>query len=330
MPVDKPLLQVEELHICVGHVPLLRGVRLHIDRGEMLGLVGESGSGKSLTALSIMGLLESPPMETRTGRIQFNDLNIVDAKDTTLESIRGNRIAMIFQEPMTSLNPVFTIGDQITEALYLHRDIAKQDANREAAELLERVGITPSTEALARFPHQLSGGQRQRVMIAMAISCNPDLLIADEPTTALDVTVQAQILELLDHLRSENSMSVLLIAHDLGVVRHYCDRVAVMYCGQIVELASAEELFSAPKHPYTLALLNTIPAVNPRGIELPSIPGNVPSPNSMPTGCAFAPRCNRASTRCEKEEPALTNELHAVRCWHPVTINELNKQTFNG
>jgi len=320
------LLEVEELHVSAGPVPLLRNVSLHIDQGEILGLVGESGSGKSLTALSIMGLLESPPMDTTSGRIHFNGLDILNATDADLEAIRGNDIAMIFQEPMTSLNPVFTIGDQVMEALYLHKQIDQTTAKSEASHLMERVGIMPAELTLARYPHQLSGGQRQRVMIAMAIACKPGLLIADEPTTALDVTVQAQILELLHELRREYAMSMLLIAHDLGVVRHYCDRVAVMYCGEIVELATSDALFMQPRHPYTLALLNTIPALNPRGVELPSIKGLVPPPESLTSGCAFAPRCDRASARCSHDEPALEGDTHAVRCWHPVDASELERK----
>jgi len=329
MPGDNTLLQIDELQVTAGRVALLRNVALHIDRGEILGLVGESGSGKSLTALSIMGLLESPPMETASGRILFSGINILDSDDATLESVRGNRVAMIFQEPMTSLNPVFTVGDQVTEALHLHKDINRRDAKKDAIRLMQRVGITPASEALDRYPHQLSGGQRQRVMIAMAIACEPALLIADEPTTALDVTVQAQILELLDSLRRENTMSMLLIAHDLGVVRHHCDRVAVMYCGQIVELAAAEALFSQPQHPYTLALLNTIPALNASGTELPSIPGHVPPPDAIAAGCAFAPRCDRATSRCHRDEPTLTSDVHAIRCWNPVGSTKSGKGAHN-
>jgi len=326
---ENTLLEVEQLHVSAGPVPLLRNVSLHINRGEILGLVGESGSGKSLTALSVMGLLESPPMDTTSGRIHFNGLDILKATDATLEAIRGNEVAMIFQEPMTSLNPVFTIGDQVMEALLLHKKIDKPAAISEASQLMERVGIMPAELALARYPHQLSGGQRQRVMIAMAIACKPGLLIADEPTTALDVTVQAQILELLHELRRENAMSMLLIAHDLGVVRHYCDRVAVMYCGQIVELATSDALFMQPRHPYTLALLNTIPALNPRGVELPSIAGHVPSPESLTQGCAFAPRCDRATARCSSEEPPLSCDAHAVRCWHPIDASALDRKIRN-
>jgi len=328
MQDNKTPLKIENLQVCIGSVALLHHVSLHIDRGEILGLVGESGSGKSLTALSIMGLLESPPMKTTSGSIQFNGLDMLEANDETLESIRGNDATMIFQEPMTSLNPVLTIGDQVTEVLHLHKQIKRRDAIAEACELMERVGIVPADAALARYPHQLSGGQRQRVMIAIAIACKPDLLIADEPTTALDVTVQAQILELLDKLRRENAMSMLLITHDLGVVRHYCDRVAMMYCGQIVEQATTEELFSQPQHPYTQALLNTIPAVNPRGTELPSIPGFVPQPDSIPSGCAFAPRCDRATDQCRTTEPTLSTDAHAVRCWHPIDPAKLDG-TFN-
>ena len=230
---------------------------------------------------------------------------------------------MIFQEPMTSLNPVFTVGDQIMEALFLHKRIKHKEAKQEAIDLIERVGIHPAITAIDRYPHQLSGGQRQRIMIAMAIACKPMLLIADEPTTALDVTVQAQILELLDQLRTENGMAILLIAHDLGVVRHYCDRVAVMYCGQIVEQGLAGQVFTRPRHPYTHALLNTIPARNPRGVELPSIEGSVPSPDAIPSGCSFAPRCKQSAERCRSESPSLSNDSQAVRCWFPVDAPEM-------
>ncbi|MFK7996386.1 MAG: ABC transporter ATP-binding protein [Granulosicoccus sp.] len=327
---ENTLLQIEDLQVCLHSVTLLRQISLHIDSGEILGLVGESGSGKSLTALSIMGLLETPPMRTVSGRILFNHHSMLEADAAMLESIRGNEAGMIFQEPMTSLNPVFTIGDQVMEVLYLHTQMNRQAAMIEAKKLMQRVGLMPAELSLTRYPHQLSGGQRQRVMIAMAIACNPLLLIADEPTTALDVTVQAQILELLDQLRREHNMSMLLIAHDLGVVRHYCDRVAVMYCGQIVEQATSNKLFLQPRHPYTLALLKTIPAANPAGIELPSIPGSVPAPESLPSGCSFAPRCERATPQCHRDEPPLSGDVHRVRCWHPIEHTQFNVDSCNG
>lgn len=326
MSQTTPLLRITDLHVGLGRDQLLRGVSLELQQGEILGLVGESGSGKSLTALSIMGLLESPPINRTKGSIVFNGHNIHDASETMLESLRGKEAAMIFQEPMTSLNPVFTVGDQIMEALFLHKRIKFKAARHEAVDLIERVGIHPAISTLDRYPHQLSGGQRQRIMIAMAIACKPKLLIADEPTTALDVTVQAQILELLDQLRTENGMAILLIAHDLGVVRHYCDRVAVMYCGQIVEHGLADHVFARPRHPYTHALLNTIPARNPRGVELPSIEGNVPTPDAIPPGCTFAPRCKQSTQRCTSESPSLSNDSHAVRCWYPVDAPGIGTQ----
>ncbi|MGV3652094.1 MAG: ABC transporter ATP-binding protein, partial [Devosia sp.] len=252
-----PLLAIEGLEIAAHGRPILEGVNLTIGAGEMVGLVGESGCGKSVTALSIMRLIAEPPMRITGGSIRFKDKDILGLDEKGLEALRGDEIAMIFQEPMTSLNPVFSIGDQIAETVRLHRPVSRKDALDRAAELLGRVGIPSPKAALERFPHQLSGGQRQRVMIAMALACDPELLVADEPTTALDVTVQAQILELIDDLRREKGMAVLLITHDLGVVSSYCDRVAVMYGGRIVEEAPADQLFAHPMHRYTEALLRT-------------------------------------------------------------------------
>ena len=317
MTQTRPLLQLSDLHVCFGTDELLRGVSLELPQGGFLGLVGESGSGKSLTALSILGLLDSPPLKRTRGTILFNTHHMHNASEKVLETVRGSEAAMIFQEPMTSLNPVFSVGDQVMEALVLHKNLRRKQARRAAIDLIEQVGIHPAADALSRFPHQLSGGQRQRIMIAMAIACEPRLLIADEPTTALDVTVQAQILELLDHLRAERNMAILLIAHDLGVVRQYCDQVAVMYCGQIVEQGVTDDLFSQPKHPYTQALLNTIPARNPRGVELPSIKGNVPLRGAIPSGCSFAPRCEQVQEKCRIDEPELSNDSQPVRCWFP-------------
>jgi oligopeptide/dipeptide ABC transporter ATP-binding protein len=292
-------------------------VSLDIARGEMLGLVGESGCGKSVTALSIMRLLAEPPMRITAGRILFEGRDLLTLDEAQLETIRGDAIAMIFQEPMTSLNPVFTIGDQIAEAVLLHRKVGRRAATQRAVELLARVGIPSPVAALERYPHQLSGGQRQRVMIAIALACDPALLIADEPTTALDVTVQAQILELIDGLRRETGMAVLLITHDLGVVSNYCDRVAVMYGGKVVEQAPAAELFTHPRHRYTEALLRTIPAANPPGTTLPAIPGAVPPPGQRPPGCAFHPRCHAMVEACPREVPVLTGAGHLHACWNP-------------
>lgn len=314
---DTPLLSIERLHVDAGAKAVVEDLSLTIAVGEMLGLVGESGCGKSVTALSIMRLLATPPMHIRTGSVHFAGRDVLALSETELEDLRGDDIAMIFQEPMTSLNPVFSVGDQIAESLRLHRGAGRTEAMAAASELLALVGIAAPNEAVRRYPHQLSGGQRQRVMIAMALACEPKLLIADEPTTALDVTVQAQILDLLDDLRRKRGMAVLLITHDLGVVSQYCDRVAVMYGGRIVETAPADELFARPRHRYTAALLATIPAANPPGTELPAIAGSVPPPGARPAGCAFAPRCAAAITRCATEMPALAGGTHQFRCWNP-------------
>ncbi|WP_306118901.1 MULTISPECIES: ABC transporter ATP-binding protein [unclassified Roseitalea] len=313
-----PLLSIRDLHVHAGATPIVEAVCLDIHAGEMVGLVGESGSGKSVTALSIVRLIPEPPMRIPQGRIDFDGRDLSALDEPALRAIRGEDIAMIFQEPMTSLNPVFTIGDQIREMLLLHRDLSVKAANARAAELLARVGIPSPETALMRYPHQLSGGQRQRVMIAIALACEPRLLIADEPTTALDVTVQAQILELIDDLRRESGMAVLLITHDLGVVSQYCDRVAVMYGGRIVEQADAGTLFAHPRHRYTEALLKTIPSANTPGARLPAIGGTVPAPGRRPPGCAFHPRCEAAIDVCRSTLPVLTDDDHQHACWNPV------------
>lgn len=321
--MNNSLLQVKNLHVNIGQTALVRGVSFELKAGQSLGIVGESGCGKSLTALSIMRLLPQPPMSIASGDILFNGENIAHKSERSLERIRGREIAMIFQEPMSSLNPVFTVGEQVSEVLYLHENISAHRARQRTNELFDKVGLSSSRISM-QFPHQLSGGQRQRVMIAMSLACNPKLLIADEPTTALDVTIQAQILELLDQLRSELGMAILLIAHDLGVVRYHCDQVAVMYAGQIAEYGTIDQVFSSPSHPYTRALLDTIPAANQRGKPLPSIEGNVPSPTELPTGCSFAPRCHYSQQQCTIQSPVLaahTGTDHSVCCWYPVSAS---------
>jgi oligopeptide/dipeptide ABC transporter ATP-binding protein len=312
-----PLLSIEDLHVDAGGVPIIEGVDLRIAAGEMLGVVGESGCGKSVTALAAMRLLAEPPMRVSKGAIRFMGRDLRDLTEPEMQAIRGRDMAMIFQEPMTSLNPVFSVGDQVAEVLHLHTDLSPRACLDRAAELFATVGIPAPKAALDRYPHQMSGGQRQRVMIAMALACGPKLLVADEPTTALDVTVQAQILDLLHRLRQDTGMAVLLITHDLGVVSQYCDRVAVMYGGRIVEEAPTADLFAHPSHRYTRALLRTIPASNPPGVDLPAIRGTVPPPGKRPPGCSFHPRCDAAVAECPVEVPALTGESHLTRCWNP-------------
>jgi len=289
----------------VGIVKSVDGVSFHIQEGELLGLVGESGCGKSITALSVMGLI-SPPGKIVGGSIKFKDDELTTASAERLREIRGDDIAMIFQDPMTSLNPVFTVGEQIAEALRLHRGLHKKQAWEAAVEAMREVAIPSPERRVSDYPHQLSGGMRQRVMIAMALACDPALLIADEPTTALDVTIQAQILELLDKLRRDRKLAVLLITHDLGVVAEVADRVCVMYTGKIVEESGVDELFANPKHPYTQGLLRSVPKLSEAGAarteRLQTIKGTVPSPTDLPAGCHFAPRCEYRKPICDESE----------------------------
>lgn len=302
-----------------GTVKAVDGVNFSIDRGEILAVVGESGSGKSVTSLSIMGLLQEPG-HVAGGSITFDGIDLLALDDKEMEQVRGQKIAMIFQEPMTSLNPVYRVGDQIVEAIQTHTPMKKNEAWERAVEMLRVVGI-PSPEDRARdFPHQMSGGMRQRVMIAMALSCNPQLLIADEPTTALDVTIQAQILDLIYKLRDDYDMAVLFITHDLGVVSEVADNVVVMYCGQVVEQANKMALFEKPLHPYTLGLLNSIPRLEDEdAARLYTIKGTVPNPLDMPKGCPFSDRCDKCFDRCLKERPELTavasDPTRKVRCF---------------
>ncbi len=288
-----------------GLVRAVDGVSFYIDKGELLGLVGESGCGKSITALSIMRLI-APPGKIVGGEISFDGRNLLKLSDSEMRAIRGDDIAMIFQDPMTSLNPVFTVGEQIAEALRLHRKLSRKAARAGAIEAMREVSIPDPARRVDDYPHQLSGGMRQRVMIAMALACDPKLLIADEPTTALDVTIQAQILELLNELRKNRELAILLITHDLGVVAEVADRVAVMYTGRIVEESPVEELFARPRHPYTEGLLRSVPklssATAAKAERLETIEGTVPSPIDLPPGCHFAPRCPYRMPRCTAEE----------------------------
>jgi oligopeptide/dipeptide ABC transporter ATP-binding protein len=319
--MSEKLLNVSELEISFktesGTVTAVAGVSFSLRQGETLGIVGESGCGKSVTSLSIMRLLPNPPGRISGGRIEMNGRNLLDLSEREMRDVRGNAISMIFQEPMTSLNPVFTIGRQIDEAILLHKKVSKREARALTIEILQKVGIPRPEQIAKEYPHQLSGGMRQRVMIAMALVCEPQLLIADEPTTALDVTIQAQILDLMDRLKRETGTSILLITHDLGVVAEMCDRVLVMYAGQVVEEASAEALFANPQHPYTVGLLNSIPHADRKTERLPSIAGNVPSLAEMPAGCRFAPRCPVATAKCHKHNPQLLTvaDKHKTRCW---------------
>lgn len=293
------------------------GVTFSIGKGETLGLVGESGCGKSVTALSLMRLIPDPPGRIVSGEILLEGRNLVTLKESEMRRVRGNRISMVFQEPMTSLNPVFRAGSQIAEAAMLHQKISHREARERTIEMLARVEIPAPAERFGEYPHQLSGGMKQRVMIAMALVCNPSLLIADEPTTALDVTIQAQILRLLRDLQKELGMSILLITHDLGVVAETAHRVAVMYAGKIVELADVYSLFARPLHPYTRALLESIPKLGEKKRRLSVIPGEVPNPLSFPSGCRFHPRCDYAAEVCKEKEPSFEehDEKHFAACW---------------
>ncbi len=311
------ILEVEGLTLATTVAPLVEDVSFTLAPGEMLALVGESGCGKSVTALAVMRLL-APAIRRTAGSIRFDGTDLTTLDDEAMRRLRGRRIGMIFQEPMTSLNPVFTVGEQIAEPLRLHLNLSPKQALSRAAELLDLVGLPTPARQLARYPHQLSGGQRQRVMIAIALACEPRLLIADEPTTALDVTVQAQILALIDRLRRQLSMACLLITHDLGVVAEYCDRAAVMYAGRIVETGPAAEVFATPRHRYTAALVRTMPARNPPGELLPAIQGQVPPPGRRGEGCPFQPRCDAPVPSCA-QRPALAGTPHPAACWNPAS-----------
>ena len=300
-----------------GEVHAVDGVDLSLERGRTLGIVGESGCGKSVTALSIMGLVPQPPGRIAGGEVLFEGEDLLQAPARRMRDLRGDKLSMIFQEPMTSLNPAFPAGDQVAEALLRHRKISPKEARDQAVEMLRKVRI-PSPERRARdYPHQLSGGMRQRVMIAMALACDPRLLIADEPTTALDVTIQAQILELMRLLRAELGTAIILITHDLGVIAELADDVIVMYAGKVVERCAAERLFAEPQHPYTIGLLGSIPRLHLAQARLSAIEGVVPDPVAFPQGCRFHPRCPFAVDKCRAEVPPLikVSENHEAACW---------------
>ena len=316
------LLEVDQLRTHFdtlnGTVRSVDGVSFSLKAGETLGVVGESGCGKSVTALSVLRLVPSPPAR-HSGEVRYRGTNLLALSEKAMRQIRGNRISMIFQEPMTSLNPVMTVGRQIAEAVQLHQQVGRKEAMAHAVEMLRLVQIPEPERRAGEYPHQLSGGMRQRVMIALALACKPEVLIADEPTTALDVTIQAQIIDLLKRLQQEMGMGVIMITHDLGVVAESCDRVVVMYAGRKVEEATVGELFERPLHPYTRALMASMPALNTRSRRLAEIPGLVPAPHELGQGCSFAQRCAHAMPRCRAESPVLENHaqdgVHLVACF---------------
>ena len=324
-PADTNILEVDNLtvgfHTDDGDIRVLDKISYHVPSGETVGLVGESGCGKSVSVMTLMGLLPSPPSFVDNGAIRFRGQDLLQASNKELRAIRGRDICMIFQEPMTSLNPTFTIGWQLAEPLRIHLGYSREQAREECLKLLDMVGIGGGEKRLRQTPHQLSGGLRQRVMIAMALACRPGLLIADEPTTALDVTIQAQILELLAELQADLNMSVLMITHDLGVVAETCTYVYVMYAGRIVEHGPIDRLFEHPSHPYTRGLMISIPRLDEVRKWLPTIPGTVPSPHQRGKGCYFAARCEECTPRCLEEAPAMTaihesnGQSHNVACW---------------
>ncbi|UCG94480.1 MAG: ABC transporter ATP-binding protein [Candidatus Aerophobus sp.] len=300
-----------------GVVRAVDGISFDIKKGETLGMIGESGCGKSVSALSIMRLISEPPGRIMEGEINFQGENLREKSEPEMRRIRGNEIAMVFQEPMTSLNPLFTIGDQIAEAIILHQKVDKREAQFRVIQMLGRVGM-PSPERRAhQYPHQLSGGMRQRAMIAMALSCNPDLLIADEPTTALDVTIQAQILELMERFKDELGMALLLITHNLGVIAEVSDRVVLVYAGKTVEYADVEAIFKHPRHPYMMGLLESVPRLDDASEKLKIIKGVVPTALNLPKGCRFHPRCEKVMDVCEVKPPRIleVEKNHGVRCW---------------
>jgi peptide/nickel transport system ATP-binding protein len=316
--MNQPALEVGGLRVLVGELEAVHGVSFRLERGRRTGLIGESGSGKTVTALAMLGLL--PDGLSATGSVLYGARDLLRLPEAELCRLRGDRLAMVFQEPMTALNPVMRVGHQVAEPLLIHRGASHAEANRRALELLERVQIPDAVQKMRAYPHQLSGGQRQRAMIAMAVACSPDLLIADEPTTALDVTVQAQILGLLNRLVDEEDATLLLITHDLPVVAQVCEQVMVMYGGHLVEEGPVAEVFDEPRHPYTRGLLDAIPPLDEDlpGGRLKAIPGTVPALGEFPAGCPFRNRCPRADEQC-RVMPALEGDQHRVACWHPLS-----------
>ena len=315
------ILEIKNMHTYFftdnGTVKSVDGVDIELERGKTLGIVGESGSGKSVTALSLMGLLTGTTGKVVEGEILLDGQDILKMSDEERRKMRGKDIAMVFQEPMTSLNPVMKIGTQVMENITLHQNVSKEQAKQLTIDILKKTGLPRVERIVNEYPFQLSGGQRQRVMIAMALVCNPKILIADEPTTALDVTIQAQILDLMNQLKKDIGTSIIFITHDLGVVAEVCDEVVVMYCGRVVEKANVYDLFENPSHPYTEGLLASIPKMGVEVDELDSIPGNVPNPKYMPEGCKFAPRCKYATDICREKEPGFyeLGNGHVSRCW---------------
>ncbi len=313
------LLSIEDLHIRYatddGIANAVNGVNLNIEKGKTLGLVGETGAGKTTTALGILRLVPDPPGEILKGKIVYNGIDLLSSNEADMRKIRGSKISMIFQDPMTSLNPVVTVGEQIQEVILLHEDIPPAEAMEKAGEMMEKVGI--SATRLGDFPHQFSGGMKQRIVIAMAIACEPELILADEPTTALDVTIQAQVLDLISKLKSELNTSMLLITHDLGVVAEVCDHVAIMYAGEIIEYGTVEQIFTDPKHPYTQGLFASIPNLESDVDRLIPIEGLMPDPMNLPSGCKFHPRCTKCMDKCSKSDPDATilKDNHNVRCY---------------
>lgn len=322
-------LEIKDLRISFAsegkRVEVVSGVSINVPKGKIIGVVGESGCGKTVTALSTMRLIPEPPGKIDSGEILFDGADLLHYSDRDMRSIRGNRISMIFQEPISSLNPVFTVGDQIGEAISTHLDLSKQEQKERVLELLTLVGIPAPERRINNYPHEMSGGMSQRVMIAMALACNPEVLIADEPTTALDVTIQAGILELINDIRVKMGMAVLLITHDLGIIAEVADEVYVMYAGKVVEHGNTEDIFREPHHPYTVGLLNSVPDLHENKEMLNPIPGVVPSPDNFPDGCRFLDRCPLVIDKCRNDEPLLervgNNQLAA--CWRSAEVKKI-------